>query len=101
MAGEDHLIERLRVARGGHDRDAARSANHAGGGLVDLDAVAEGGGEFFDVVFGAAVDRPPRVLGVEAEETVIVEKPQERRGRETASICSGGVLHTAELIGTR
>ena len=44
--------------------------------------IPERGHQAACVLTGTAIDRPPRVLGVEAEEPVIVEEPQQGRRRE-------------------
>jgi hypothetical protein len=76
VAGEDDFIKRLAAARGGRDRDAAGRANDTRGGGVEADAVGEGRGERGDVALGTVFHGPPLVLGVEAEEAVVVKKPE-------------------------
>ena len=80
VAGEDHVIEILSFSGGRHHGDAARGADDPGGGLAEVQAVAERDGDFFDVGFGAAIDGPPLVLSGEAEKAVIVKEAQERGG---------------------
>ena len=80
VAGEDDVVEGVGLAAGGHHGDAARGADDPGGGLAEVQAVAERDGDFFDVGFGAAVDGPPLVLSGEAEKAVIVKEAQERGG---------------------
>ena len=87
VTGEDHMIEILRFSRGRHDGDAARSPDDARGGLAQPQAVAEWNGDFIDVGFRAAVDRPPLVLSGKSEEAVVMEKPKERSGGKGEHLC--------------
>ena len=71
------MIEDLRLAAGRHHHHPARGSDDAGGGLGEPDAVAPGGRNFRDVGLGSALDCPPRMLGAQSQETVVMEEPQQ------------------------
>ena len=79
VASEDDLVEDIGAARGVSHGNAVGRAHDARRGHARADAVAPRGGEAVNVVFGAAGDGPPLMLRAETEETVVVEKAQERR----------------------
>lgn len=93
VGGDDDLVEGVGGAAGGHDGDAARGAHDARGAVAEAEAVAPGGDEAAGVFAGAAVNRPPRVLGVEAEEAVVMEKAQQGGGGKGEHELGRGAPH--------
>ena len=93
VGGDDDLVEGVGGAAGGHNGDAARGAHDAGGAVAEAEAVAPGGDEAAGVFAGAAVNRPPRVLGVEAEEAVVMEKAQQGGGGKGEHELGRGAPH--------
>lgn len=92
MAGEDHAIEMVALAIGGDDGYGRRVgiADDADDLVIPTDAIAEGGDEQFAIGLAAPVERPPLMLGIEAEETMVVEEADQGHGGEVEHFVHGG-----------
>ena len=82
MRRHHHTIKHVLAAvRRQHRHPAPRAMpHHARHRATQPDAIREGRDEPFHVFARPTVHRPPGMLGVQAQETVVVEKPQQRRG---------------------
>ena len=78
VGGEDDLVEIAGGAVGKRDPCTFDGAD----GVAFGDAVGEGRGELFHILARSSRNGAPRVLGVEAEEAVVVPKAHERPGGE-------------------
>lgn len=90
VAGEHHAVESVGVAIFEDDVDVGGRALDALNGGEEVDAILERRDEATDVFAGAAFDGPPGVLGVEAEESVVVEEAEEGEGGEVEHLSGRG-----------
>ena len=76
VASEDDFIKCLVAVCDRGDGDAARRSGDARGGRVEADAIGEGCGERGEVALRTVFYRPPLMLSVQPEKTVVMKKSE-------------------------
>ena len=95
VSGEDDLVEALRAKAVRADLDVVGQSAHAADGRLQMNAICKGHDETLYILARSAIHRAPRVLRMQAEETVVVPEAEQRDGREAEHLLRWRAPHRA------